>query len=202
MTGKMYQLQNGYIIINSNYDASGTTRNYQTYGNLDYWYQGMSPIQFNSNGLTPLKGLNTWSSGTYDRPTYIEGLISQTTARVAGAPVPISGAMTGYASTFGLQPNGSSSFFVDRGHLMALNLGGPNYSLNIAPQWSSFNQIGSSAQPQSVWNQSELYLASVLTDLILRFPKQYGCAKWNVRRNSVSRQLELSVYYVDSSVWQ
>jgi hypothetical protein len=74
------------------------------------------------NGLNAVRDAN---------PRTVMGIIVPVTTKGRkSAPVPLSGASTGKA------------FGTDKGHLMALELGGPDISANIAPQSSLWQQSG------------------------------------------------------------
>ena len=85
------------------------------------------------------------------RPTQVEGLVSPTkTTGRPSAPEPFSGVRVSQSSLANPLDNVRNSGMpdVEKGHIMALELGGPDVPENIVPQWAKWQGSG-------IWRRTE-----------------------------------------------
>lgn len=106
--------------------------------------------------LTGMRGMDR--DQVLTRPTHLEGIvIPVTTTGRPGAPDPQSGLdLTSYA--------------YDRGHLIGLELGGPDVEANIAPQWANY-------QRTQIWRKMEREVRE-LALAVMDISKPLAPSKW------------------------
>lgn len=103
------------------------------------------------------------SGETFERPVRVSGMVEPVSTKGRpGAPEP----MTGFRPYEDGKNGRQRRFMFDRGHVMALELGGPDVTPNIVPQGSKFNQHGR-------WRQMERE--------VLRLHNTEGPAHFEVR---------------------
>jgi hypothetical protein len=102
--------------------------------------------------------------GAIQRPTMVSGFVDpQATTGRPNAPEPSSGIRVGVQSKLVDQKITRNTGIIDaqKGHIMALELGGPDKPWNIVPQWGNW-------QGNGVWRKAEVAILKLAQDAATR----------------------------------
>lgn len=119
---------------------------------------GSRPVGYGSVDVSH-ESIDHVSMGRLDRPIGVEGLTAPTvtTGRLS-APEPASGLRISQSPASGLAERNSGLVDVHKGHLFALELGGPDVAENIVAQFGHFQSVGN-------WRAAERAALKLAKDL-------------------------------------